>query len=71
METKDDEKRANEKQVPIIDGDARPDLNVHGEESEKPKDHPIETPRDRRKNPTTKNRKDTNSLEDYKDGRMD
>jgi hypothetical protein len=71
METRDGDKKKREKPTPIIDGDARPDLNIHGDEKDEPKDHPIKTPRGKGTNPTTKNRKDTNSLEDYKDGRLE
>jgi hypothetical protein len=58
----DREKRA---ETPIIDGDARPDIDLHPED--KLKDHPIPTPKDNEK--FTKNRVDVNSLEDYKDSK--
>jgi hypothetical protein len=65
METrdKDFEKKKKEQHTPIIDGDARPDMNINPEDN---KDHPIETPTDK-KLKTTKNRNDSNSIEDYKD----
>jgi hypothetical protein len=70
MESKDDDTRKKEKQTPIIDGDARPDLNIHGDERGGSKDHPIEIP-GKKKEVTTKNRNDTNSLEDYKDAKLE
>lgn len=71
MEKNEEARKERQKKTPIIDGDARPDLNVLGDEKE-PRDHPIETPRDREKqSATTKNRNDTNSLEDYKDAKME
>ena len=66
MESNKDDKKKREQQTPIIDGDARPDLNIHGEDRKNSKDHPIEIP-DKKKEGTTKNRNDKNSLEDYKD----
>ena len=66
MENNQNDKRTKKEHTPIIDGDARPDLNVHGDERENKKDHPIEIP-DKKKEGTTKNRNDKNSLEDYKD----
>jgi hypothetical protein len=69
MEQKDDDKRKKEKRTPIIDGDARPDMNVHGEEQNEAKGHPIEIPK--KKTATTRNRNDKNSLEDYKDAKLD
>ena len=66
MENKQDDSRKKREQTPIIDGDARPDLNIHGEERKTQKDHPIEIP-DKKKEGTTKNRNDKNTLEDYKD----
>ena len=59
--------KENRKRTPIIDGDARPDINIDGDEKNQPKDHPIETPEDKRKAATTSNRKDSNSLEDFRD----
>jgi hypothetical protein len=70
MEPNDKKGKKNQEQTPIIDGDARPDINIHGDERTAQKDHPIETPRDRKKR-TTENRKDTNSLEDFKDARQE
>lgn len=50
--------------TPIIDGDARPDINLNPGDEER--NHPIPTPADKKKK-TTKNRVDTNSLEDFRD----
>ena len=63
-------------EVYTVTGDARPDLNVHGEEREQTKEHPIPIPDKKKevssgKEVTTKNRNDKNSLEDYKDGKLD
>jgi hypothetical protein len=63
MET-NEKKRAKEKQAPIIDGDARPDINLNPED--KPKKG-IKQVKDKGK--TTQNRADRNSLEDFRDGK--
>ena len=68
MRTEDNDKKNKQQRTPIIDGDARPDLDVSAEQK---KDHPVKTPHDTTKGVTTKNRKDKNSLEDYKDGRLE
>ena len=60
--TESEKERA--KQTPIIDGDARPDIDLNPED--KPKDNIIPIPD---KGKTTPNRNDANSLEDYKDER--
>jgi hypothetical protein len=65
METKNNKRRKDI--TPIIDGDARPDINLNPEE----KDHPIPTPADIDKANTTKNRNDSNSLENFRDARED
>ena len=67
---KENEEIRKRRETPIIDGDARPDMNIHGDDEQR--DHPIETPHDRdKKGLTTKNRNDKNSLEDYKDAKME
>jgi hypothetical protein len=71
METRDNDRKKKGQQTPIIDGDARPDMNVHGDEKRNQLDHPIPTPRDRDRETTTKNRNDSNSLEDYKDAKQE
>jgi hypothetical protein len=58
-----DEQR--KKQTPIIDGDARPDTPQHDELREKQ----ITSIKDDKK--TTKNRVDTNSLEDFRDAKQE
>jgi hypothetical protein len=70
METRDNEQEKKQP-TPIVDGDARPDLNIHGDETNSQRNHPIETPRDKKKGATTKNRNDKNSLEDYKDAKLE
>ena len=69
METRDNEQEKKQP-TPIVDGDARPDLNIQGDEKTSRHDHPA-TPRDKKKGATTKNRNDKNSLEDYKDARLE
>jgi hypothetical protein len=72
METKDEEPKKSDERTPIIDGDARPDLNIHGDAREESRDHPIPIPGEKeKKSATTRNRNDRNSLEDYKDARLD
>ncbi len=66
METRDQEHHEKKKarETPIIDGDARPDINLN------PENHSEEekaAQKDRGK--TTKNRVDTNSLEDFRDAK--
>ncbi len=65
METRDQDRTEEKKRdTPIIDGDARPDINLNPEsDSEKEK----AAQKDRGK--TTKNRADTNSLEDFRDAK--
>ena len=58
-----DEQR--KKQTPIIDGDARPDSPEHNN----PKEETITSIKDDKK--TTKNRVDTNSLEDFRDAKQE
>jgi hypothetical protein len=70
METSEKDSRRSEKHTPIIDGDARPDINLHPEET-KNQDHPIPIPGDRGRKKTTKNRNDINSLEDFRDGKQE
>jgi NAD(P)H dehydrogenase (quinone) len=62
------EPRTSERPTPIIDGDARPDINLHPEEDQS-RNHPIPTPQDQEKAKTTTNRVDTNSLEDFRDAK--
>jgi len=72
MEKQDEQPKNKNEQTPIIDGDARPDLNIHGDAREESHDHPIPIPGEKEKKPTTtRNRNDKNSLEDYKDGRLE
>jgi hypothetical protein len=88
MEREQDLRDPNRKpDTPIIDGDARPDVELHPEDKTPQSianGHPIPTPEDlenkkqkkdskdksdvdEHKSQFTKNRVDTNSLEDYKD----
>ena len=69
METRDNDMSSKEKQTPIIDGDARPDINLHPEDKPE-RDHPIAIPGKREKI-TTKNRNDANSLEDFRDAKQE
>ena len=64
---REDEK---DKKTPIIDGDARPDMNVHGDikEEQEPKTGKAGS---KRKAATTQNRTDTNSLEDFRDAKQE
>lgn len=64
METRE---KDNEKpRTPIIDGDARPDININPEDvSEKDASSP------ENKTKTTKNRVDRNSLEDFRDAKQE
>jgi hypothetical protein len=72
MKTKDEEPKKRIERTPIIDGDARPDLNIHGDELGESRDHPIPIPgENKKKSATTRNRNDKNSLEDYKDARLE
>lgn len=51
--------------MPIIDGDARPDI-----QTDVPSDKPLPTPEDQDEDPLTENRSgDTDTLEDYKDAK--
>ena len=68
MEAQENNPKKKEDITPIIDGDARPDINLHPEDK---RDHPIPIPGDKEKGNTTKNRNDANSLEDYKDARSE
>ena len=70
MENKENDSKKKDQRTPIIDGDARPDMNIHGEDKEQRQDHPVEIP-GKKKEGTTKNRDDKNSLEDYKDAMLD
>jgi hypothetical protein len=63
MET-NDRKKQREKQAPIIDGDARPDINLNPEDKPKKDIKQVEE-----KGKTTHNRADRNSLENFKDGK--
>jgi hypothetical protein len=63
MET-NDKKVPKEKQTPIIDGDARPDIDLDPEK--KPKQDIIQV---KEKGKTTQNRADRNSLEDFRDAK--
>ncbi len=56
--------KERERQTPIIDGDARPDINLD------PKSEPEkEKVAQKDGGKTTKNRADTNSLEDFRDAK--
>jgi hypothetical protein len=68
METREneDQKKIRKQQTPIIDGDARPDINLNPED---PANDPEGMRTDRSK--TTKNRNDTNSLEDFRDAKQE
>jgi hypothetical protein len=68
MKARDNNKRKQKQATPIVDGDARPDININPTAE---KDHPISTPRDRDKGVTTKNRNDKNSLEDFRDAKQE
>jgi hypothetical protein len=47
-------------------------LNIHGDARKESQDHPIPIPGEKeKKTTTTRNRNDKNSLEDYKDGRLE
>ena len=58
-------KKDSKKQTPIIDGDARPDLNLNPEDEKKNPE--VTAIKDSDK--TTFNRQDSNSLEDFKDSK--
>jgi hypothetical protein len=66
METRENEeqRKERERRTPIIDGDARPDINLNPEEFEGDEEAKLN---DRAK--TTKNRVDKNSLEDFRDAK--
>lgn len=69
METRDnDKKKGNAQRTPIIDGDARPDMNLHPEDKKRERSD-IASIKDEKK--TTKNRVDTNSLEDFRDAKQE
>ena len=60
------EKGNEQPRTPIIDGDARPDINIDPEDaSEK------DTTSEENKSKTTKNRNDRNSLEDFRDAKQE
>lgn len=63
METNDNKKKQT-RETPIIDGDARPDININPED--KPK-RGIKRVKDSAR--TTQNRADRNNLEDFRDAR--
>lgn len=63
MEDKEETRKKQQQRTPIIDGDARPDIELNPEEK---RDHPIPVPGEKDKK-TTKNRVDNNSLEDFRD----
>ena len=66
MNTPEDKKNKNKQpRTPIIDGDARPDIDLNPEDNTT-NDEAAEQ-NDRGK--TTKNRVDTNSLEDFRDAK--
>jgi len=62
---KNKDKEELEKQTPIIDGDARPDIDLNPEEGKKN----IASVNDKGK--TTRNRVDTNSMDDFKDAKTE
>ncbi|HLT74324.1 MAG TPA: hypothetical protein VKZ68_04540 [Ohtaekwangia sp.] len=66
MENRDKEHhdKQRERQTPIIDGDARPDINLNPEDTPEK-----EKAAQKDKGKTTKNRVDTNSLEDFRDAK--
>jgi hypothetical protein len=66
METRDSENKDKNKQprTPIIDGDARPDIDLNPEDAVND-----EAARKSDRGKTTKNRVDTNSLEDFRDAK--
>jgi hypothetical protein len=66
MNTPEENNKDRNKQprTPIIDGDARPDIDLNPEEPTND-----EAARKNDKGKTTKNRVDTNSLEDFRDAK--
>ena len=60
------EKGKKEPRTPIIDGDARPDININPEDASKKESNLKED-----KSKTTKNRVDRNSLEDFRDAKQE
>ena len=74
MNTSDKAKEQKEREhhTPIIDGDARPDINLEPKEKVKKGAHPIPIPEDEsKKEKFTRNRVDTNSLEDFRDAKQE
>jgi hypothetical protein len=61
---RNDKKKKQARETPIIDGDARPDINLNPEEKPKP-----DVKRVKDSGKTTQNRVDKNNLEDFRDAR--
>ncbi len=65
MDTREnDDRKKRQRQTPIIDGDARPDIDLNPEEAASD-----EAGKEHNGGKTTKNRVDTNSLEDFRDAK--
>ncbi|GEM_PF-4371691 len=60
----DDKEKDLRPRTPIIDGDARPDIDLNPEDNLND-----EAARNKDRGKTTKNRADTNSLEDFRDAK--
>lgn len=70
MDQKENEKR-KEDITPIIDGDARPDINLHPEDAKQKKKSIIPIPGKDDETIVTKNRNDANSLENFRDAKQE
>lgn len=65
MDTRaNDDKEKRQRQTPIIDGDARPDIDLNPEDNVSD-----EAGKENDGGKTTKNRVDVNSLEDFRDAK--
>ena len=60
----DDKEKNKQPRTPIIDGDARPDIDLNPEDTASD-----EAAKKNDRGKTTKNRVDTNSLEDFRDAK--
>lgn len=70
MEQKDNDKRKRDI-TPIIDGDARPDIDLNPEDERRKNKGIIPIPGENKEAIATKNRNDENSLENFRDAKQE
>lgn len=67
--TNHDREERERKATPIIDGDARPDIDLDPDTGKRPKDDAHSKPKEKKFE--SERHGDVNSLEDYKDAKKD